>query len=35
MIDFCHHGPANAYVTNVDVRRLDWKGEFGDFTVRY
>jgi len=35
VIDFCHHGPANAYVTDVDVRRQDWKGEFGDFTIRY
>jgi len=35
VIDFCHHGPANAYVTDVDVRHQDWKGEFGDFTIRY
>ena len=34
MIDFCRHGPADAHVTGIDVRREDWKGEFDDFTIR-
>ena len=35
IIDFCRHGPTNAYVVHVDVRRQQWKGEFDNFTVRY
>jgi len=35
IIDFCRSGPANAYVIDVDVRRQEWKGEFGKFIVRY
>jgi len=35
IIDFCRRGPPNAYVINLDVRRQEWKGEFGNFTVRY
>jgi acylphosphatase len=35
LIDFCRHGPLNAYVVNLDVRRQEWKGEFDSFTVRY
>ena len=35
LIDFCRHGPPNAYVVNLDVRRQEWKGEFDSFTVRY
>jgi acylphosphatase len=35
IIDFCRHGPPNAYVVAVDVRRQEWKGEFDDFEVRY
>jgi acylphosphatase len=35
MIDFCRHGPPNAYVVDVDVRRRKWKDEFDDFEVRY
>ena len=33
MIDFCRHGPADAHVTGIDVRREEWKGEFDDFTI--
>lgn len=25
LIDFCRHGPPNAYVVNLDVRRQEWK----------
>ena len=35
LINFCRHGPPNAYVVNLDVRRQEWKGEFDSFTVRY
>jgi acylphosphatase len=35
LIDFCRHGPPNAYVVNLDMRRQEWKGEFDSFTVRY
>lgn len=35
IIDFCWHGPPNAYVVDVDVRQQEWKGEFESFEVRY
>lgn len=35
LIDFCRHGPPNAYVVNLDVGRQEWKGEFERFMVKY
>jgi acylphosphatase len=34
IIDFCRKGPPNAYVTDVDVRWDEWKGEFEGFLIR-
>ena len=33
-IDWCHHGPPRAYVTEVQVTWEAYRGEFGDFAVR-
>ena len=35
IIEFCRHGPPNAYVVNLNVKRQEWAGEFDEFTVRY
>jgi acylphosphatase len=35
LIDFCKHGPSRAVVSNVDVTREDYKGEFKAFRVEY
>jgi acylphosphatase len=33
-IDWCHHGPPRAHVTEVLVSWEAYQGEFGDFVVR-
>jgi len=35
MIDFCQSGPSSSKVTDVVVKREEWKGEFRDFSVRH
>lgn len=35
MVEFCRRGPPDAYVTNIDARWQEWKGEFENFSVRY
>ena len=35
MLNFCHRGPPSARVTNVEVRREPYRGEFSSFRVRY
>lgn len=35
MIDFCQNGPPSAKVTDLVVKKEDWKGEFRDFRVKY
>jgi acylphosphatase len=34
LIEYCHHGPSLAYVTNVDVEWQSYKGEFSGFKTR-
>jgi acylphosphatase len=33
MIAYCREGPPAAYVTNVDLKWEDFKGEFNEFRV--
>ena len=35
MIQWCHRGPSEAKVTNVQTIREEYSGEFEDFSVRY
>jgi acylphosphatase len=35
MIQWCHRGPSEARVTNVQVDREEYSGEFEDFSIRY
>lgn len=35
IVEFCRRGPPNAYVINLDVKKQEWTGEFGNFRVRY
>lgn len=35
MLAWCRIGPANAYVSNIDVRYDDYTGEYTGFAVRY
>jgi len=35
LIDWCHEGPPGALVRDVEVRWEDFRGEFGDFEIRY
>ena len=35
LIIWCRHGPPGAGVTDIDVRREEWTGEFGSFSVSY
>jgi acylphosphatase len=34
-IEFCRRGPPSAQVTNLDVKREEWTGQFQRFTIRY
>ncbi|MBI5026018.1 MAG: acylphosphatase [Nitrospirae bacterium] len=34
-VKWCHKGPTGARVTDVDVRWLEYKGEFRSFDIRY
>lgn len=34
-VDWCHHGPPNAHVSEVNVDWLPYTGEFSGFTVAY
>lgn len=34
VIDWCKHGPTGARVDNVDIKWLDYTGEFNGFMVR-
>lgn len=33
LIEWCHHGPPNAVIKNVNIEWQAYKGEFKDFTV--
>ena len=33
LIRYCHHGPPNARVSNVEVEWLDYTGEFRGFKI--
>ena len=35
LIQWCHHGPSGARVTNVTITDEPYTGEFGSFGVRY
>lgn len=35
LIEFCRHGPPRAIVTDVDVERKNYVGEFNIFKIRY
>ena len=35
VVEFCKLGPPRAMVTNVDVKREPYTGEFNDFKIRY
>jgi acylphosphatase len=35
MIHWCHRGPSEARVTNVQTDREGYSGEFEDFSIRY
>lgn len=35
MLNFCRRGPSGARVTNVEVKRENYRGEFSGFEVRY
>jgi acylphosphatase len=35
MLNFCHRGPSGARVSNVEVKRENYRGEFSGFEVRY
>lgn len=34
LVEYCHHGPSYARVTNVDVVWEPYRGEFSDFKMR-
>jgi len=33
VVEFCRRGPSGAHVSNLDVKREEWTGEFRRFTV--
>lgn len=35
IIQWCHHGPSEARVTNVKIEWGHYTGEFEDFSIRY
>jgi len=35
MVNFCRRGPPAAVVTDIEVKREDYKGEFSRFEIRY
>ena len=35
MVEWCHAGPANARVEDIDIRNEDYKGDFAKFEVMY
>ena len=35
IIQWCHHGPSEARVTNIRVTWEDYTGEFDDFSIAY
>jgi acylphosphatase len=34
LVTFCKRGPPRAMVTNVDIKREAYRGEYMDFTIR-
>ena len=35
LVQWCHHGPTHARVTNVQEFQEPWKGEFQTFDIRF
>ncbi|GAK51245.1 acylphosphatase [Candidatus Moduliflexus flocculans] len=35
MLAWCYHGPSGAYVTDVEIERLPYSGDFSEFNVVY
>jgi len=33
VVEFCRRGPSGAHVSNLDVKREEWTGEFRRFTI--
>ncbi len=33
LVEYCHHGPSYARVTNIDASWEDYRGEFSDFKM--
>ena len=33
LVDWCHHGPSGARVTQVHQSQEEWTGEFGSFDI--
>jgi len=34
LVTFCKRGPPRAMVTNVDLKREEYRGKYKDFTIR-
>ena len=34
MLEFCHKGPSMAHVTDMEIKREKFEGEFNDFKVK-
>lgn len=34
LVEYCHHGPSYARVTNIDASWEDYRGEFSDFKMQ-
>lgn len=34
LIEWCHHGPSGAYVSNVTIEKTEPTGDFWGFTVK-
>jgi len=35
IIEFCKTGPRNAYVTKIDIKYEEYRGEFDNFKIEY
>lgn len=34
LVDWCHHGPPMAHITNVELHKKEYSGKYDDFTVK-
>ena len=35
MLKWCHQGPSMAFVSNIEMHRKPYKGEFTDFSIKH